>query len=250
VSSWSALEIAQVGNMAYQFLTALQGRGPVQPGPQPIFPEPMNVPAPVLAPPEPESAPVPAPEPLRVPEPEPLPVPELEPLPVPDEEMKHEPLALFARVRAPAAYAFVPEKSPKRPRIDVDEDDMALSPARCSPSNSNKRARGNFDSYQRSTIGLEEAAEVIAPEEEFKLDPDLDISPHKCEQLIRGKEQQYRVKLAKQDIKKGRTERAEFESKRNMHTLELENLKRKMRNAQQVERLYIWAETLRALAKC
>lgn len=209
----------------------------------------------MAADPEPARVAIEEPEPMRM-------VEELEPMrmaaeesgpePMRELDLKHEEtkhdLPLFERERAPAEYSFIAKKSPKRPRVIVeDQDAMAIAPA--PKSSSPKKTRGNFDSFQRETIGLDEVEGMIAPDQDFVIDKDLDISLHECEELIRKKEHQYRIGLTKQAIKKARVECAEYESKRNMHVVELEKIKRNQRNASQFEKIYIWAETLRAIAK-
>jgi len=202
---------------------------------------PRNEPAPVPTTPEPEPELIPEPEPLRVIAMNPVRA-QIEP----EMEIKvaqSEPPPLYGRVREPAVYGSARQgrEAIWDEAVDEPKQNWAVGPSR-------KRNRGNFDDYVRPTVGVEEVAEHLAPQDEFRLDPTLQVSKAAAEARIARKAQQYQLDLTKQGIKKRRVMHAESESLLNTAKLQMATIMSQRKNAPQEEKIMIWAESLRKLA--
>jgi len=185
------------------------------------------------------------PEPIHVPEPLPI-VPEAEPVRVPPPEplcVSPELDVKEAGPRPPMEYSSV-----KRSREEVWP--MVVAPERTSSEAENivavprKRFRGadgNFESYQRPCASADEIAQAFAPKGQFHLEPNIKMTPEDCEARIDDLENRFGVKLSKQAIKKER-------EKRSAAPPMIAEYQACLRNAEQLEKLFVFVETLRKLA--
>lgn len=215
---------------------------------------------------EPEALPVPTPEPVRIPDvpaseptvripdvpaPEPVRIPDADPAPIlaPEPVREEEPvISHLLRTREPAAYGFANLKLCS-PRVSSEAEEIHEHKHDCAISTPAKRARhGNFETYQRPKFGLEEVDEFFAPKEEITLDPKVEYKKADAEERILMRGRQYGVDTSKQGIKKRRLEISTAQSNLNYHTLEIAKIQRLLVDAEQEEKVFIWAESLRQMA--
>jgi len=257
------------------FMTFMQGTRAavnfVNKGAVAVPPEPVNVPAPLFA----------------VPEPEVVPAPEIVPVVVAvatvsvlaDEEAKHEaPASTGATAEldepfVPEPYASeceheleveplrMPEEAeplPLRKRFReqvwdgvADEEKMPARPSgQMIDGNRKRKAPGNFDTFERKTMDFASVSEHFAPTKTFNLPPAISMTRLQCEEKIRALQMQYRLNLSMQSIRAMRNTAASGPSRIKMLRLEIAELEREVAISSEIEELLDYCDTLRKLCGC
>lgn len=94
-------------------------------------------------------------------------------------------------------------------------------------------------------MDADELAESLAPQGEFNLGVSDAISRADCETLITERGRAFGLDLSKQGINKRRKGWGEINAKIAGHHQDIEILQQSMKNAEQIDRVQIWAERLR-----